>query len=150
LAEEPAERSTWKIVPGAMVATGLVPLPTKRLKAVFRALPVPPLETGRVPVQPKVKLLLAIEPVMLVSLVTKPTRVVPKVLEPVPPLTTGNIPETSLVKETWPLFNSPPMDLTTPEPSEDNVVLPKALTLKRLKPEEEARVKIGLVVVAMF
>ena len=56
---------------------------------------VPPRAMASSPVQPKVKLLLAILPVTLVSLVVKPTRVVPKVLEPVPPLATARMPETS-------------------------------------------------------
>ena len=37
-------------MPGAMVATGLVPLPTSKLKAVKLASPVPPLATGKTPV----------------------------------------------------------------------------------------------------
>ena len=34
LADEPADRKTWKTVPGAIVATELVPLPTNKSKAV--------------------------------------------------------------------------------------------------------------------
>ena len=61
------------------------------------------LAAAKVPVKPRVKVLAEILPVMLASLVTKPTKVVPKVEELVPPLATGRMPEISEVKEAWPL-----------------------------------------------
>ena len=100
LAAEPADLSTWNTVPGATVATALVPLPTNRSKAVNWLAPVPPLATESCPWKPKVKVLLAIVPVTLVSLATNPTKLVPKVEELVPPLATGRIPVTSAVRET--------------------------------------------------
>ena len=81
------------------------------------------------------------EPVTLVSLMTKPTKVVPKVEELVPPLATGRMPVTSEVKDTWPLLSSPPTDLTMPVPKEDKVVEPEGLMLRRLMPVAEATVK---------
>jgi hypothetical protein len=50
---------------------------------------------AKVPVHPKVKALSEILPVTLVSLLTNPTRVVPRVEEPVPPFDTPKIPVTS-------------------------------------------------------
>ena len=76
---------------------------------------------------------------MLVSLVTKPTKVVPRVLELVPPLAMGKIPETSEVKEARPLKSDPPLVLLT-KPAEaklESVVEPKVLTEKREQPVEE-------------
>jgi hypothetical protein len=43
------------MVVGAMVAMGLVPLPTNRAYWVFMPLPVPPLLTGKMPVTSEVK-----------------------------------------------------------------------------------------------
>lgn len=43
------EPKTWKMVPGAIVATALVLLPTSKLKAVKLAAPVPPLFTPNIP-----------------------------------------------------------------------------------------------------
>ena len=48
-----------------------------------------------------------------------------KAWAPVPPLATGRVPETSEVKDTWPMLSSPEIALTTPEPREDRVVEPK-------------------------
>ena len=89
------------------VDRGLVPLPNKISLAVILAEPVPPLATESWPVHPRVRLLLAIEPVTLVSLVTKPTRVEPRVEELVPPLATGRIPVTFVVKSIVLLVISP-------------------------------------------
>ena len=107
--------------------------------------PVPPLAADRAEVQPKVKALLAIEPVTLVSLITKPTRVVPKVEEAVPPLAMGRMPETSAVKEAWPMLSSPLIALTMPLPKEERVVEPTVLTFKNEEPVVEATTKIGRV-----
>ena len=49
---------------------------------------------------------------------------------PVPPFWTGNIPETSAVKEAWPLYREPPLDLTKPLVKDDNVVEPLDATVK--------------------
>jgi hypothetical protein len=70
---------------------------------------------------------------------------------PVPPFDTPKIPVTSEeAKLIAPVFSSPPTALTTPVPKEDRVVEPRALTVSKEVPEEEARVRIFLVVVAMF
>ena len=70
---------------------------------------------------------------------------------PVPPLETPNMPETSeLPRAIAPLNREPDDERTTPVPKEERVVEPKALTENREEPEEEARVKMGTVVVAMF
>ena len=61
-----------------------------------------------------------------------------KALAPVPPLATGNIPETSAVKETEPMFNSPPMLLTTPVPREERVVEPEGAMVNKAAEVEEA------------
>jgi hypothetical protein len=115
LAAEPALLKTWNTVPGATVATALVPLPTRRSKAVRVLAPVPPLATESWPCQPRVRVLLAMEPVTLVPLTTKPTRVVPRVEELVPPLATGRTPETWEVKATAALYRAPlAVDWTTP------------------------------------
>ena len=82
------------------------------------------LAAARVPVQPRARVLLAMLPWMLVSLVTKPTKVVPKVELPVPPFKTGRIPLMSEVRETWPLYKAPVADFTIPVPREDIVVDP--------------------------
>jgi hypothetical protein len=100
--------------------------------------PVPPLATDRLPVKPKVKVLLAIEPVTLVSLTVNPTKVVPKVEELVPPLAIGKIPVTSEVRLIFPVFNSPPTVLTIPVPREERVVEPAGLMVKREVPVWEA------------
>src|SRR6185295_18749411 len=90
-----AEREIWVLVPIRTFwpPTMLRPEPTVRSPKVV--VPMPPLLTAKTPVQPKVRVLLAIEPVTLVSLVTKPTKVVPRVEELVPPLAMGRRPATS-------------------------------------------------------
>ena len=109
-------------------------------------MPVPPLAGAKAPLQPKLKVLLAIEPVTLVSLMTKPTRVEPKVEEAVPPLLTPRIPVTSLpAKLIAPTLSSPPADLTGPVAKDDRLVEPTALILKKAAPEVEATAKIGIV-----
>jgi hypothetical protein len=89
---------------------------------------VPPLEMASCPVHPSVKALLAIEPVTLLSLTTKPTRVEPKVEEPVPPKDT--------LKTDW-LLSSPLMLVTTPVVKLERVVEPLWLTVSKLAPVEE-------------
>ena len=55
------------------------------------------------------------EPVTLVSLVTKPTKLEPKVELLVPPLATGRTPETSEPRATLELYKAPvAVDWTTP------------------------------------
>jgi hypothetical protein len=129
------------------VPTALVPLPNRTSVEVRLAAPVPPLATDNWPCQPKVKALLAIEPVTLVPLMTKPTRVVPKVLELVPPLATGRMPVTSAVREAWPMNREPALALTTPVPKEDRVVEPLEATAKNgaVLVEDEAIMNKALV-----
>src|SRR3989344_8594731 len=75
----------------------------------------------------------------------------PRVVVPIPPLETASRPETSLEPKLMaPLNREPDDERTTPVPKEERVVEPKALTENREEPEEEARVKMGTVVVAMF
>jgi len=108
--------------------------------------PVPPLVAAKPPVHPKVKVLLAMEPVTLVSLTTKPTRVEPNVEELVPPLATGRIPVTSeVLRLTAPIFSSPPTLLTIPVPRDERVVEPLAATVRKEALLEEATTKIGRV-----
>jgi len=108
--------------------------------------PVPPLVAAKPPVHPKVKVLLAMEPVTLVSLTTKPTRVEPNVEELVPPLATGRIPVTSeVLRLTAPIFSSPPTLLTIPVPRDERVVEPLAATVRKEALLEEATTKIGSV-----
>lgn len=58
LAEAPALLKTWNAVPGVIVATADVPLPTNKLNAVKLAAPVPPLATGKIAVTfPPLKLM---------------------------------------------------------------------------------------------
>ena len=60
------------MVPGEMVATALVPLPTKRAYWVRLATPVPPLGTDNCPVKPgiKVKVLAVVVEMLKVMLVS--------------------------------------------------------------------------------
>ena len=90
-------------------------------------------------------MLFAMVPVTFVSLVTKPTKVVPRVEELVPPLAMGRIPVTSEAKLTWPIFNSPPTERTMPVPREERVVEPLVATLKKEEPLVEATTNIGRV-----
>ena len=84
--------------------------------------PVPPLIGAKAPLQPKVKALLEILPVTLVSLITKPTKLEPRVEELVPPKATLNT--------DW-LLSSPLMLVTTPVDKEERVVEPLAVTLNK-------------------
>ncbi len=108
--------------------------------------PVPPRATESTPAQAKFKVLELIVPCMFVSLETKPTNVVPRVEEFVPPFATGNIPETSAVKDTVPLYKAPAeVERTTPEIKEEIVVDPPPSTLNNVVPVEEATAKTELV-----
>jgi hypothetical protein len=73
---------------------------------------------------------------------TKPTRVVPKVAEAVPPLAIGRIPETSEeLRLTEEILSSPLILLTIPLPREVMVVEPLWLTVSKLAPVEETMAK---------
>jgi hypothetical protein len=94
--------------------------------------PVPPLATESCPAQARVKVLLAIDPWILVSLFTKPTKVEPKVEELVPPLAMGKMPVTSETEDklTKPLNKPPALLLTMPVPKEAIVVEPETAKLE--------------------
>ena len=110
--------------------TWLAPLPNSTPLETRVEEPVPPLLTAKVPVKPKDKVLLAMVPVMLVSLFTKPTRVVPRVEELVPPLAIGKRPVISAEpppRLIAPLTKFPAMERTFPVPREAMVVEPETL-----------------------
>ena len=67
-----------------------------------------------------------------------PTVKEPRVVVPIPPLVTAKTPETSEVKEAWPLNKEPPEERTRPVPKDDKVVEPLAATVNKDAVLEEA------------
>jgi hypothetical protein len=140
----PADKEIWVEVPIKTFCPPVMERPEPTVKSPSVVVPNPPLLTANTPLQPRVKVLLAMEPVTLVSLVTKPTKVVPRVEELVPPLAIGKMPVISVEpppRLTGPLAKLPLTERTIPVAKEEMLVEPLPKTWKRVKPEEEAMVK---------
>ena len=95
---------------------------------------MPPFATDSCPCQPSVKVLEEMLPVTFVPLTTKPTSVVPKVEDPVPPLLIPKMPLISLPPRPMePLYKLPKASLRTlPATSELMVVEPLTVKLVTL------------------